>query len=76
MAINDRMRAICEDEEKKFYRGEDSMIDKCNLSCITVSAERQIVLYVSVRTTVVKICVHKCVNSFRVTSVAAEGMVK
>ena len=56
-AINDRMKTICEDEEKKFYRGEDSMIEKCNLSCVTAQAERQIVLYVSVRRTVVKIII-------------------
>ena len=48
MAINDRMKTICEDEEKKFYRGESSMIEKCNLSCLTAPVERQIVLYVSV----------------------------
>ena len=48
MAINERMKEICEDEEMKFYRGEDSVIDKCNITCVTAQVERQIVLYVSV----------------------------
>lgn len=48
MAVNSRMETICKDEEKKFYRGESSMIENCNISCITANAERQIVLYVSV----------------------------
>lgn len=56
MAIKDKMEAICKDEEKKYYRGENSMIEKCNLSCITTNIERQIVLYVSVRMTTVKSC--------------------
>ena len=49
MAVNSKMETICKDEEKKFYRGESSMIEKCNISCITANVERRIVLYVSVR---------------------------
>lgn len=47
MAIKERMEAFCVDEEKKFYRGENSSIEKCNFSCITANIERQIVSYVS-----------------------------
>ena len=48
MAIKERRKTLCEDEEKKFYRGENSIIEKCNLSCVVTSVEHQVVLYVSV----------------------------
>ena len=52
MAIEERRKALCEVEEKKFYRGENSMMEKCNLGCNAANVERQIVLYVSVTITV------------------------
>jgi len=48
MAIEERRKTLCEVEEKKFYRGESSIIEKCNLGCSAADVEHQIVLYVSV----------------------------
>lgn len=47
MAIEERKKALCKVEEKKFYRGEESDIEKCNFNCTTTNVEKQIVLYVS-----------------------------
>ena len=51
MALEERKKALCKIEEKKFYRGEDSMIDQCNLGCITSKVEQLIALYVSLKVT-------------------------
>ena len=58
MAIEERKKALCVVEEEKFYRGETSMIEKCNLGCAITNVEKQIVLYVSVRQTVAEMCMH------------------
>ena len=47
MAIKGRKKELCIIEEEKFYRGETSMIEKCNLGCAVTDVEKQIVLYVS-----------------------------
>lgn len=47
MAIVGKKKELCIVEEEKFYRGEMSMIKKCNLGCAITNVERQIVLYVS-----------------------------
>ena len=77
MAIVGRKRELCTVEEEKFYRGETSMIEKCNLGCAVTNIEKQIVLYVSVCPTIVNyMYITFIYNSSRVTSVAAERMVK
>lgn len=61
MAVKERMEEICDDELKKFYRGEVStLMDRCNLSCITTDVEKQIVLYVSVGMTVILFIILQC----------------
>ena len=46
MAIEERKKILCKAEEKKFYRGEKSMVEKCNLGCAVANVEKQIVTYV------------------------------
>ena len=52
MAIEESKKELCKAEEEKFFRGESSMIEKCNLNCAVANAEKQIVLYVSMCVTV------------------------
>lgn len=59
MAIEERKKALCIIEEKKFYQGNNSTMEamgECNLSCATTNVEKQIVLYVSVRMATAKPC--------------------
>lgn len=48
MAIEEKRKTLCKAEEKKFYRGEVSLVDKCNLGCGITNVEKQIVKYVRI----------------------------
>ena len=48
MKLVQSMKASCKAEERKFYRGEESMTEECNaIKCQAEFAEHRIVSYVS-----------------------------